>query len=155
MTDDRLTVAEAAEITGKSRRTIGRLLNAGHLSGAERTPQGWRIPRAALDDLAPPEPAPPTPDADTLTALRAELADWRRRAEVAEAVAAERAAALERSGRVNAERAADLAAALAALADSQRIAALAPYRTEAREITEHAEPATARRWLPRRWRNND
>ncbi len=150
MADDRLTAAEAAEITGKSRRTIGRLLNAGHLSGAERTPQGWRIPRAALDALTlnasnvEHGPTSPTPDADTLTALRAELADWQRRAEVAEAVAAERADAL--------------ADARASLALAQRLAALnlaenAPYRTEAREITEHAEPA--RRWLPRRWRKND
>lgn len=143
MADDRLTAAEAAEITGKSRRTIGRMLTAGHLPGAERTPQGWRIPLTALDDLAPSETATAPPPPDTLTALRAEVADWRRRAEVAEAVAAERADAL--------------ADARASLALAQRLAALnlaenAPYRTDAREITEHTAPATARRWLPRRWR---
>lgn len=144
-TDDRLTAAEVAEITGKSRRTIGRMLNAGRLPGAELTAQGWRIPRTALADLDAEQATASTAAPDPLTELRAELADWRRRAEVAEAVAAERADAL--------------ADARAALALAQHLAALnlaenVPYRTDAREITEHAEPAAARRWLPRRWRKN-
>ena len=113
-----LTVTEAADATGKSRRTLGRLLDAGRLDGAHRDDVGtWRIPVDALlavglhlhapsspadasDDVAPiaststPLPAPPM-SPDELAAVRAELADWRRRAEVAEAIATERAAALD------------------------------------------------------------
>ena len=158
-----VTAAEAAELLGKSRRTIGRMLNAGRLPGAVLTDQGWRIPRDALDATEPPtEPVPPPTEpengpryggplssdtADRLADLEAELADWRRRAEVAEAVAAERADAL--------------ADARASLALAQRLAALnlvenAPYR-DAQEITEQAEPApdrptSARQWISRRWR---
>ena len=111
-----LTVTEAADATGKSRRTLGRLLDAGRLDGAHRDDVGtWRIPVDALlavglhlhapsppadapDDVAPitstSTPPPPAPT-DELAAVRAELADWRRRAEVAEAIATERAAALD------------------------------------------------------------
>jgi len=111
-----LTVTEAADATGKSRRTLGRLLDAGRLDGAYRDDAGtWRIPVDALlsvglhlhapssppadvpADVASPASTstpPPTPP-DELAAVRAELADWRRRAEVAEAIATERAAALD------------------------------------------------------------
>jgi hypothetical protein len=117
MTDDGLTdgmkrptlnVTEAADATGKSRRTIARLLDAGRLDGAEKDDDGtWRIPVEALiaagltlhapspPDAPVSDKAPPPPPPDALDTLRAEMADWRRRAEVAEAVAAERAAALE------------------------------------------------------------
>jgi hypothetical protein len=103
-----LTVTEAATATGKSRRSIGRLLDAGRLDGAEKDEADiWRIPVEALiaAGLTLHAPSPPdaartvdtsaSPPADALDHLRAELADWRRRAEVAEAIAAERAAALD------------------------------------------------------------
>jgi hypothetical protein len=107
-----LTVSEAADATGKSRRTIGRLLDAGQLDDAERDDAGtWRIPVDALlaaglalhapsaPDETPTNSRPtlalPPSEPAALDELRAELADWRRRAEVAEAVAAERAAALD------------------------------------------------------------
>jgi hypothetical protein len=104
-----LTVSAAADATGKSRRTIGRLLDAGRLDGAEQDETGtWHIPVDALiaagltlhapslpDEALTDDPAPAPPPPAALDALRAEVADWRRRAEVAEAVAAERAAALD------------------------------------------------------------
>jgi hypothetical protein len=102
-----LSITEAAIATGKSRRTIARLLDAGRLDGAERDDAGtWRIPAEALIAAGLTLYAPAPPDAPSTTpppiaserqvdALRAELADWRRRAEVAEAIAAERAAALD------------------------------------------------------------
>jgi len=105
-----LSVTEAATATGRSRRSIGRLLDQGRLDGAVRDATGWHIPVEALiaaglpvyaptpavDTPTPSMPAPPTaPPPTDLDALRAELADWRRRAEVAEAIAAERAAALD------------------------------------------------------------
>ena len=44
-----LSITEAAIATGKSRRTIARLLDAGRLDGAERDDAGtWRIPVEAL-----------------------------------------------------------------------------------------------------------
>ena len=104
------SVTEAAAATGKSRRTIAWLLDAGRLDGAVRDATGWHIPVEALiaaelpvyaptpavDTLPPSTPAPPpTAPPTDLDALRAELEDWRRRAEVAEAIAAERAAALD------------------------------------------------------------
>jgi hypothetical protein len=103
-----LNVTEAADATGKSRRTIARLLDAGRLDGAEKDDDGtWRIPVEALIAAGLTLHAPSPPDApvsddtplapppDAFDTLRAEVADWRRRAEVAEAVAAERAAALD------------------------------------------------------------
>ncbi len=106
-----LTITEAAEATGRSRRTIGRMLDAGQLEDVHREGDGgsWRIPveallAAGLALHAPeqPEPAPPTPARPSPVGtptddveLRAELAEWQRRAEVAEAVAAERADALD------------------------------------------------------------
>ena len=103
-----LSVTEAAHATGKSRRTVARLLDTGRLDGAERDSAGtWRIPVEALiaAGLTLHAPAPPdatsttapltAPPIDPLDALRAELADWRRRAEIAEAIAAERANALD------------------------------------------------------------
>lgn len=127
-----ITATEAAVALGKSRRTIGRMLAAGEIPGAERTPQGWRIPASAVDDQAEPTQA----QHDVVAELRAELADWRRRAEVAEAVAAERGLAL-----------ADTRAALAVAAAH---AQLVGRQTEAREIT--ATASTGRRW---KWRKRD
>ena len=81
-----LSITEAAHAAGKSRRTIGRMLDAG----------------LNLHPPEPPEPAEPTPARPSPVGtptddveLRAELAEWQRRAEVAEAVAAERADTLD------------------------------------------------------------
>lgn len=102
------TVSAAARATGRSRRTLTRMLDAGELDGAHRDDAGaWVIPADSLlaaglhlhapsppdDPPAPAASTPPPPSAD-LDSIRGELAEWRRRAEVAEAVAAERAEAL-------------------------------------------------------------
>jgi hypothetical protein len=96
-----LSITDAAAAAKRDRRTIRRWLDAGRFPNAHRTAAGdWRIP---TDDLlaaglrlhAPTAPdveqQPPVPDVE---ALRSERDEWRRRAEVAEAVAAERAEAL-------------------------------------------------------------
>lgn len=108
------TVSSAADVTGKSRRTIGRMLADGELPGAHKTDGAWTIPLESLlaagltvNAPSPPDPAPAPPDAAPLPPpaarvdaaeldrVRSEAIEWRRRAEVAEAIAAERAAALE------------------------------------------------------------
>ncbi|HVA41848.1 MAG TPA: hypothetical protein VNF50_00025 [Acidimicrobiales bacterium] len=103
-----LTLSEAAAACRVDRRTIRRRLDAEEFPNAHRTagrtgPDDgpWVIPVADLigAGLSPnvskvdhqaAEVAP-----DTIASLQAELADWRRRAEVAEAVASERAATNE------------------------------------------------------------
>jgi hypothetical protein len=100
------TVSGAAEATGKSRRTIARMLDADALPGATRDDSGaWCIPRdallaAGLDLRSGMTPrasedatdgrggGPKADDAD-------QLSKWRTRAEVAEAVAAERERMIE------------------------------------------------------------
>jgi hypothetical protein len=155
MTDDGLTdgmkrptlnVTEAADATGKSRRTIARLLDAGRLDGAEKDDDGtWRIPVEALiaagltlhapspPDAAASDETPPAPPRDALDTLRAEMADWRRRAEVAEAVAAERAAALD-----------DVRAALAM---ANRM--LLPSASTQLPVANTASSSSRRRWWKR------
>ena len=142
---DLLTAAEAADRLGKSRRTIGRMLAAGRFPGAERTPQGWRIPAEALDLDADPVEASgefATGSPSTLADLRAEVEQWRRRAEVAEAIAAERADAL-----ADARASLALANRLAAVTITENVAPI-PQAVEQTTGT----PSTLRRWLPRRWR---
>lgn len=104
-----LSLAEAAAAAGVSRRTISRRIAEGDIVNAERSTSGaWEIPAESLiaagyeltaptpePEPAPVEPEPASPAPDEIAALTAELTEWRRRAEVAEAVAAERAAALE------------------------------------------------------------
>jgi hypothetical protein len=142
-----LTITEAADATGKSRRTIARLLDAHKLDGAERDEAGtWRIPSEALIAAkltlhapsppdAVPEAVPPTSTpADSTEAdhLRAELADWRHRAQVAESRRelaehdrdAARAVATER-----AESLADLRVALRMLAAGPQTPTPAPPST--------------------------
>ena len=103
-----LTVTEAAEAAGVHRRTIARRLEAGRLPNAYKDSAGeWRVPVADLEAsglrlYAPsgpdPEPVTSLPDeAEALAEVKAELDEWRRRAEVAEALAAERERALERA----------------------------------------------------------
>jgi len=146
MTRPTFTVSAAAEATGKSRRTIGRLLDDDLLPGAYRDESGaWCIPTEgllaaglALHAPSPPDVAPAAAIAaavDPVDALRAELADMRRRAEVAEAIAIERGAALD-----------DVRAALA-LAQRMLTAGDVPPAVE----PEHVQSAPGRR--ARWWRN--
>ncbi len=112
------TLSEAADATGKTKKTMRRRLDAGDFPNAYReagpgnsNSWPWRVP---LEDLlaagfqlhepTPPdvEPEPqetpaPAVDADQVAELKAENSELRRRAEVAEAVADERAKALERA----------------------------------------------------------
>lgn len=127
------TVSAAAKATGRSRRTIGRLLDAGELEGATRDDSGtWSIPVEALLGAglavhAPspaPEPATPTVPTSTPTTppvgtptdetgLRAALADAEHRAElerVKRLAAEERATTAEADRDRWAEQAASLAA---------------------------------------------
>ena len=104
-----LTLTQAADAVGVSRRTLHRRLAADELPGAHKGGQAgsWLIPWPALlaagynlttpaDDptssTTTPRPtsSTPTPDAHELDELRERLADAERRAAVAEAVAAER-----------------------------------------------------------------
>lgn len=85
MTDD-LTLAEAARRTGISRRTLGRLIADGALTG-HRTDRGWRIPVDALDDIKTrtTSTSTSTSTADEIAVLRNEITALRDRAETAEA----------------------------------------------------------------------
>lgn len=160
------TVTGAAKATGRSRRTIGRMLDADELPGATRDDAGtWSIPADALlaagltlHAPSPPDPEPststpvdaPAPtEADDVAKLRAELADWQRRAEVAEAVAAERAAAL-----ADVRQALDLATRMLPASTTPTgdySNALAPPLTSTdAENTGHATEAPRRRWWNRR-----
>lgn len=106
----RLSVTEAAEATRTSRSTIRRRLDRGALPNAERDEDGWwRIPVADLLAAGLPlhRPAPgaePPADPAEVDRLRADLAEQRRRADVAEAEL-----------RARREQVADLRHALAAL----------------------------------------
>ena len=97
-----LTFSEAAIAAGVDRRTIRRWKDAGKLPDAVMVDGVWRVPvedllaaGAQLHAPTPPDEPDPTPPPDELERLRTEVAEYRRRAEVAEAVAAERGAALD------------------------------------------------------------
>jgi hypothetical protein len=118
-----LTLSEAVDACRVSRSTLQRRKSELIALGAQITPTGWAIPIPALVQLglldrttpaetaAPAAPAPsPTPASepstdtrvlltDEVARLRAELAEAKQRAAVAEAVAAERKASLERADR--------------------------------------------------------
>lgn len=112
-----LTITQAADACGVSKKTIRRRIDAAAFPNARRLdgPAGeasgpWVVP---VDDLiaagltvgkpSPPDEPPPTVSAaepaptesDELAKLRADNAELRRRAEVAEAVADERGRALD------------------------------------------------------------
>lgn len=115
------SMKQAAEVAGISVSTLRRRRSDLVAAGAEISPEGWKVPMTALVacGLIPgegPEPiarAVPTPSRssegpqatdqarqlDELTSqvrdLEREVAEWRRRAEVAEARAAERGRALD------------------------------------------------------------
>lgn len=101
------TLAEAVRASDRSRSTLQRDLKAGRIDGAHRADPAdpaspWVIPAdglvAAGYRLHAPTPAAApgdsAPEPDPSTAVAADLADLRRRAEVAEALAAERATTL-------------------------------------------------------------
>jgi excisionase family DNA binding protein len=139
-----LTLAEAAEALGKSRRTVGRLIAAGGLEGAVKTAQGWSIPAETIDAMTGPtstdqtedttDAAPDAGPSAAMAEIQRELEQWRRRAEVAEAVAAERGDALN-DARVS-------------LALAQRLAAVT--LAEAVQVREIEPKNTERRWRLRR-----
>ena len=97
-----LTFSEAAHAASVDRRTIRRWKDGGKLPNAVMVEGVWRVPvedllaaGAQLHAPTPPDEPDPTPPPDELERLRAEVAEYRRRAEVAEAVAEERGAALD------------------------------------------------------------
>ena len=102
-TRPRWSATEAAKRAGVSRSTIQRMIADGRLE-AEKDPDGnWVIALEALlaaglrvDRPSPPEdaqtPAQSAPDpAHRALELETELAQWKTRAQIAEAIAAERA----------------------------------------------------------------
>ena len=111
----RLTITQAAEAAQVSRVTIRRYLEGGRFPGAEQARRGkvteWRIPIEDLlaaglrlnaptkpDQASGPAAAPALVDGELaaeVERLRRELADERARRQVAEAVADERARALD------------------------------------------------------------
>lgn len=148
-----LTIRQAAEATGRDRRTISRRLAQGAYPGAFKDEQGvWQIPADALDlDAQAPEPGalvargPQAIDAGRaeIEILRGEVADLLRRAEVAEARAEERAEMID-------ALTVQMGDTLAALA--QTLAALQAIKTErpAIEIEEPEAEGRRRRWGRRR-----
>lgn len=95
-----LTLREAADACSLSMKQMRRHATAGRFLNATKDARGqWRIPVtdliAAGFHLHASPPTEPVPERDELDELRAEVADLRRRAEVAEALARERAEALD------------------------------------------------------------
>lgn len=61
MPDERLTIGQAADRSGRHRATIKRAIDAGRFPSATRDPGpsgAWRIPVDELDRAYPPPPAP-------------------------------------------------------------------------------------------------
>lgn len=91
-----LTIAQAAAATGLHARTIRRGIRAGAYPSAVMEGGAWHLTAADLiaagHDLTAPtaSPEPPAPEVEEIARLRSERDDWRRRAEVAEALASER-----------------------------------------------------------------
>jgi hypothetical protein len=108
------TASEAASVCGVSLRTVQRKIPLLEAAGAYKDGAGaWRIPVAAMRaaGLSPGRPSPPDvggdtavrqrdSDVDTLSLLREQVSELRRRAEVAEALAAERERVLFERDRV-------------------------------------------------------
>jgi hypothetical protein len=108
------TASEAASVCGVSLRTVQRKIPLLEAAGAYKDGAGaWRIPVAAMraaglspGRLAPPDAGGDTvvrqrdSDVHTLSLLREQVSELRRRAEVAEALAAERERVLFERDRV-------------------------------------------------------
>ena len=107
-----LTLTEAVERCDQSRSTLQRWIKAGKVEGAVRETPGddrspWKIPIEGLLQAGAVLDAPETnpsnnvdlteepESAPEVESLRIEMAEYRRRAEVAEAIAAERLEALK------------------------------------------------------------
>ena len=135
MLPEALTIRQAMERTGLSRRTIGRMLADGRLAGAYKSGNEWRIPRTALDGL----------DGDTSTESAKNDDDataWRERALVAEA----RLEATERTVDMLQESLTAMTTALQ-LANANAGAMTAPTAETGTDVVHvpHA-PAARRRW---------
>lgn len=96
-----LTITDVSKRAGVSRRTIGRMIAEGRLEAVQDSSGVWRITPAQvlaaglpLDRNTPTE-TPTAPVTDETERLRAELVEWRTRAQVAEAIATERGAILD------------------------------------------------------------
>ena len=108
------TASQAAAVCGVSLRTVQRKIPQLEAAGAYKDAAGqWHIPVAAMRaaGLSPGRPSAPDADSDTglrqrdndgatLSQLQKEVAELRRRAEVAEALAAERERVLAERDRV-------------------------------------------------------
>lgn len=139
-TEALFTFREAATACGVSRDTIKRRHRLGQFPRAELLDGVWKIPATDLiaaglplgvESTVCPEPPALIPVApDELVQLRAEVADLRRRAEVAEAIARERAEAL-----------ADARLALRALTEGERPSPVAPEPVEHRSAVPEPPPA--------------
>jgi excisionase family DNA binding protein len=136
MTTELISLAEAARRSGMSRRTLGRMLADGRLRG-ERAGSSWNVDAESLAEISPPRPVTITNDDDLadddrlqaaqaaadhhlaiIETLTADVADWRRRAEVAEALAEERATRLAELDVHRAQQADQLSQALRDLRDA-------------------------------------
>ncbi len=144
-----LSISELAAAAGRDRRTVDRWIKSGRFVGAHMvdTPTGpaWRVPVAEVvaagiqlhAPTRPEQPAPKPADLDALAQLVAERDEWRRRAEVAEAVAEERG-----------EHLADLRRALAPLTAGP-IGDTPPPGTPAARIPEPPADDRRARWWRR------
>lgn len=107
--DPVLTLRQAAEAAGVSVSTLRRRREALAKAGATISNEGWQVPLSALIEtglMSTPTRSREVPQIASekvseapvkpaeVTALRLELDEWRRRAEVAEAIAEERGRAL-------------------------------------------------------------
>ncbi len=107
--EENFTVSGAARLTGYSLPTIRKKLPQLESAGAVNIGGRWAIPLSALhacglmsnvsESVNTTSKQLQTETISELETLRAELSDALRRAEVAEAIATERAAALERADR--------------------------------------------------------
>lgn len=135
-----LTIRQAAEATGRDRRTISRRLAQGAYPGAYKDPAGvWQIPSEALALDAPVEIEPQADNADLL-----------RRAEVAEALAAERDRTISALTEERASQAQTIQALTLALASMRDALNAAKAPVEIEQSAEAPEPERRRRRWGRR-----
>lgn len=153
-----LTLAEAARRTGKSRRTLSRMIEADKITGAHRDDDGvWHVPTDGLLAAGLVLDAPRTPPTDerlTEQTQRAEAAERRLAEAVARADLAERDLAELRRRLEAAEtelidlrRRAEVAEAVAR-ERADTVAALVMVAGAQRELTTDVE--RGRRWWQRR-----
>jgi hypothetical protein len=135
-----LTIRQAAEATGRDRRTISRRLAQGAYPGAYKDAAGvWQIPSEALALDAPVE-----------IDHQADNADLLRRAEVAEALAAERDRTISALTEERASQAQTIQALTLALASVRDALNAAKAPVEIEQGSEAPEPERRRRRWGRR-----